>query len=410
MVLKILHKSTKSFWLMIILLIAASSGIIWANYRFVSQDQVGYKFYELWVETSNFILNGISPYSGVTFEENSEISKGFEVQISNNAQFDFPLYTYFLLIPFSVIRDYKLAVSLWMTILEISMISLGIMTIKNVGWKIKSWMIPFVLIFSIFIFQGTYAIINGSLTILVGFFIILCLSSIRQENSLATGFFLALTTISPKLIILVIVFVLFWAITCRNWSLVGWFFFWLLLLIGTAMLFIPDWLLQNIRAVVANGWNLSEGGLGSIYTAWLPGIGNQLRWLTIIGISLLLVIEWWLASSKDFRHFLWTVVLTLTLSNLIGFTSNIGDVVLLLIPLILVLSIIDDRYHHWGIYAVTFLILIIFFISWALAIFLPDSGWRISILALMNIPISLIVFVGLYWIRWWTIRAPIKSQ
>ena len=55
-----------------------------------------------------------------------------------------------------------------------------------------------------------------------------------------------------------------------------------------------------------------------------PGLGKQLGWL-ISGVSaLILLVEWWLALKKDFRWFLWTVSLTIVISQWIGIPTIPG--------------------------------------------------------------------------------------
>lgn len=379
--------------------------ITWTNYRFTKNSAGGKGFFIHWVSTRALIFSGASPYSASTTQEIQKqaidrLGFGTEDQIQINN----PLYAELLITPFALIGNYSLARAIWITFFELSVIAMAILTIKITRWQVPPWLLPIYFTFSLLTFHGLFGIVDGNLTILVAVFIVASLFAIRDENNILAGLFLALTTIKPLLSFLFLFCALFWAISRRNWGLVRWFFVWLLLLIGIGMIFIPNWPLQNIRAVIGSDSLNSFGSLGSTVQEWLPGIGIQLNWILKISLIILLFGEWCLFRGKDFRHFLWTTGLTLTISQLIGFTTHIGDAILLFYPLILIFSIMDDRWKNWGIWVVFVLILLTLIGIWTIAVNIPIKQSLFSIYSMLNLPIISFIFVGLYWVRWWVIR------
>ena len=400
----LLRNQNKSFWLLILLIVVIISGIISVNYRLASQIQLDNEFRRFWTLTRNFILNGISPYQADELSLNSLDLMDTEKETYAEEQFIFPIYSTFLTIPFSIIPNYALARSLWMTFVEISIITFGYLLIRNLGWEIKTWMLPIFFIFLIFFFPSFFAIVSGDLSIPIVLCMVICLSAIQRDSNLVAGLFLSLSTMRPRLSLFFIIVILFWGISKRNWSLLRWFLIWLALFISAGLFFLPDWPLQYLRVIIRNGSITSPGSLGNILLWWLPGIGSQLRWLTILILLVILIYELWQVKNKEFRHLLWVTGLSITISLLIGFASNVADSVLIIISLTLIFSIVDDRYHNFGTYVVIFSMLAILIGSWALAVVLSRNLGQISIFTGINLTLSLFVLLGLYWTRWWLIK------
>jgi hypothetical protein len=81
--------------------------------------------------------------------------------------------------------------------------------------------------------------------------------------------------------------------------------------------------------------------------------------------------------------------------------------VVLFLPLILFLTILDERWSHpgrWGISA--FVLPVIFLGFWLLTVELSLN----STLAISNdmlvLLLPILLIIGLYWMRWWAIRPP----
>jgi hypothetical protein len=234
--------------------------------------------------------------------------------------------------------------------------------------------------------------------------IVVMMDAIQKKNDFIGGLLLAFTTIKPNIVILLVILVLIWAFSRRRWGLVRWFFIWLMLLITLGLFFIPDWPLQNIRAIVHYPDYTTVSTMGSVLIDWLPGVGLQLNWGLTIFLFVLTIIEWASTWGKDFTRFLWTVCFTLTVSQWIGITTDPGNFTLLFLPLVLLFSVIKERWPRWGDWFNLVIMVLMFGGLWALFLRTIEYGNQPQQHPIMFVPMPLITLVGLYWARWWFLR------
>jgi hypothetical protein len=379
--------------------------LFWGNYHFVKENQTPNDFLYKWAVTRDFILSGRSPYQeNISLEVRTMVAEYGQQDLDDIPRFDLPFYATFVYIPFAAIENFSIGRALWLTFLEISMIIMAMLTLKVVGWQISKWLLPIYILFSIFWFFGLQGIIDGNLAILISLLVACSLFMIREQHDLAGGLFLATATMRPRLTILLVIATLIWSVSRGNWRFVRWFFVWLILFIGLGMLFIPDWVLQNIRVVINMRPVTVVGTFGEMFESWLPGIGMQLNWGSTILFCLMMVIEWWFSKRKDFRHFIWTAGFTFTIGQLIGFLVFPGDAILLFLPLAIIFAVFHQRWKKLGIIAVLFSLVLIMGVVWVLVLEVFGRQWQIFDSYLLILPITLFNLVGMYWVHWWAIR------
>jgi hypothetical protein len=120
-----------------------------------------------------------------------------------------------------------------------------------------------------------------------------------------------------------------------------------------------------------------------------------------------LFLEWRAVRRKDFRHFLWTAGLTLTVTPLVGVPTHPGLYIILFFPLALFLSIVAERWsrpRHWGLAGI--LLVLILAGSWPLVYYLTELDSLAPLRTFLIFALPILLLVGLYWIRWWAIRPP----
>jgi len=171
------------------------AGLGWVNYRLIKSfpDEVGGRFAVQWQVVRQFARQGISPYS-----DSVRISTTASNSTSLKAGFTAPLYTAFIILPFALIEDFLVAKSIWLVILEISVILSTIFICRFAGWKPGKFQFMVFLFFTLFSLHSVQALILGDTTILVVFFTILALNTLRDKRMELTGFLLALATIQPR--------------------------------------------------------------------------------------------------------------------------------------------------------------------------------------------------------------------
>jgi len=397
--------STTLTIILLFILLCSIFGITYFNYSYSQNNPGGNDFIPRYLGTRLFLLNGWSPYGEQTTEEiQNAIFGRLARDDEDQSLFVYPMYTVLLVAPFSLISDFALARALWMTALQLCLVITTITGFMLCYWKPPVWFWGMMIIFSLLWYHSVRPLINGNLSIIVALFITLSLLAIQKNQDAMAGFLLSITTIKPQMVILLIPFILLWAVSKKRWSIVGVFFGSLTLLIVLMSLFEPDWLVKNILQVISYPAYTLAGTPGEIFSAWLPGVGLQFGWLLTILMLGILIVEWRLAFGKMFNWFLWAVYLTLTVTNIIGIRTTTANYVALLPALILVFASMDGRWPRIGIWISTAIVIFLFSSLWVLFINTIDYLDQPTQDSIMFFPLPLILLFLLYWIRWWAIR------
>lgn len=388
-------------------------GISWANYRYSESSPGGNDFLSRWMGTRVFLLDGYSPYSDQATQKIQVAAYGRAARPSEDQMlFVYPFYTIALIAPFALIPDYAIARALWMTTLEISLVVSLLVMIRLVRWKIHIWLFSILVIFTLLWYHAVRPVINGNPSILVALFIVLTFLAIKKEMDALAGFLLALTTIKPQMVVLLILFVVLWAISQKRLSLIWSFLGSMTLLVISGIFLVPDWIVQNVRQVLSYPSYTLPGTSGAILTEWLPGVGAQLGWLLTIILTVILILEWRAAWKQDFKWFLWTACLTLVITNIIGFRTTTANYIAMYPALILIYSYWDKRWGQPGRILIFVIISILLFGLWWLFINTLIIGDQPIQHPIMFFPLPAFLFIGLYWVRWQAIRpqGPIFEQ
>ena len=399
------QRTTYLFITLVILAVATLIGLTWANSHYVLQNPGGNDFLPHWAATRLFLLEGVSPYSDqATLEINNPLYTGVAQADEEQDLFLYPFYTIYLMAPFSLIPDYALARAIWMTVLEISIVGLVLISVSLSRWKIPVWMLAILIFFSVFWYFSVSSIIDGNLSVILAVLIGLAFMAIRARNDGLAGFLLALTAIKPQTMILLAIYVLIWSAVQKRWHLFWGFLSSLAFLIATSFLFIPDWLLQNLRNIFAFFKNADMIAPRQILLQALPGVGNQLGWAITIVMIAALIVEWRASAKKDFTWFYWTALLTLAATPLSGIPAGTSNFILFYPALVLIFSAWETHWKTAGKLLIAFSMLLFFFGYWWLSLRINPLGVQTIQNPAMFFPLPVFVFVSLYWVRWWVLR------
>jgi hypothetical protein len=175
-------------------------------------------------------------------------------------------------------------------------------------------------------------------------------------------------------------------------------------LLAVVSIFIfPDWIWSFLRSVTA-GWRMDYGftpagiltQLGAPYPVYL---GWGMTGLLVI----VLLVEWSSARRAEERRFFWTACLTLAVTPLIGFRNEMENLVILFLPMMLIFSVVRERWRA-GYFLSSLLLMIILLVPWGI-VFLPDASVPVKN-GLLYLFLPGFTLICLYWIRWWTLRPP----
>jgi hypothetical protein len=226
----------------------------------------------------------------------------------------------------------------------------------------------------------------------------------RGEERIA-GILLALTTIKPHLVVLVIAFILLWAVYHKRWQLLYWFSGTMVLLVVAGLILIPDWITQNLREVFRYPGYNPAGTLASALGEWLPGIATQLKYGIGAFLGMLLVFEFWQARKGGFNHLVWTGLFTITVSQWIGIQTDPGNFILLFPALVLILAVINQKWEQQGGLATAIILSVVLVGLWGLFIATLQRSYQPVQGSVMFLPFPAFCVIGLYWIKWWFIRS-----
>jgi hypothetical protein len=379
--------------------------LTFVNYRFSIQNPGGTDFMVHWMGTRAYLTEGLSPYSDETSIMIQTFTYGRPAQAGEHElRVAYPLYSIFLFMPFSAFADFDIARGAWMTLLEISLIALCFVCFQLTDWKPSLPVLTVFLIFSVLWYHAVRPLILGNAVILVALAIAGGLLAIKRGADELAGILFALATIKPQVALLFVVFIIFWAAATSRWKIIGWFLGVMALLVATATLLIPDWILQNIREILRYPGYNPPGTLGAALNEWLPGAGRRIGWAVTGVLSLLLLLEWNISRVSNKRGFVWAACLTLTASLWIGIQTDPGNFIVAFPAIVMCFSLLDKRWKNGGkkiIYAIT---AILFIGIWTIFLLTVEYSYQPIQSPVMFIPLPMALLLMLYWVRWWAIR------
>jgi len=366
---------------LILLVLIIAAGLI--NRQIVGRLPADSEFQAKWEATNALIFNGTNPYEN-----------------TNGEAFTAPLPVILLFAPFALIENYEIARAVWMTALQVATVLCGLLCIRIAYWQIRGWLAGIFLLFAFLWYPALSIYIRGSETALIAAFFFTALLALRRENDEIAGVLLAFAALQPRVTLLGIVLVLWWAGSQRKWLVHFWTGIAILFLGGIGLVFVPSWPIDFFWSILRNvDFSIGEVIIG-ITTRWWPGVGSQIGWGVLLS-GIILVVEWWLLWGKNDRSLIWTSALTLVIAVWVGFEISVDHLFLLLISLCVVFAAWERRWERRG----------QIFMLLAVIILLPGLWWAYLYFEQQNIPettnpilmlgFPLIVIIGLYWVRWW---------
>ncbi len=390
--------------LVIVLFIGILVGLVWGNYRFAGNNISGEGFLVQWISIHAFVTGGESPYSDpVTAQIQKNVVTEYSFAPGNPPRYTSPLYTGAVVFPFALIGDKALAHGLWLTLQLAAVFIIIIVGLILTAWK-PAWYIFLVIsVITIFSYHVVIPWLDGGMSIWATLFLALALLAIQQNRNEVAGILLALSAIQPQMVILPVIFTLVWAGSQRKRILIFWFFIALVFMSVVGLFLVPDWIFQYLRILIKFTQNFPPGSPGYLFKNNWPGLGKQLGWLISAILAIILLVEWWLALKKEFHWFLWTVCLTMVISQWIGIPPIPANLIGLILPLILISAMLTERWPHGGDWAAVLLCVLLFIWEWAL-FWLDITGSQPGMQLNLIIPLPLVLLIGLYWVRWWAIK------
>jgi hypothetical protein len=392
------HKSMPSaavIGLMVAVFLILADAFTVANYRFAAGSSGGNDFIPRWLGTRLLLTAGQNPYDAETSLAIQEFMYGRPAKANEDqVLFVYPLYSALLFAPFALVGDYVVARALWMTALEFALLTLAIVGLKLANWRPATPVLVLLLLFTLAWYHSARPLINGNAAILVALFIAAALLSIRQNRDVAAGMFLALSTIKPQAVILLLPLVLIWSLSCRRYRIIVSTLLCLTALFLLATLIEPTWLSQNIEQVVAYPDYTLAGTPAAIFDVWLPSAGRWFGLALTVVLSILLLWQWRIAWARDALVLVPIAMFTLAVTNLIGITTAASNYIALLPGLVLLLTFWrrdKGSFRDWP----AVLAMVLLFVGLWLLFWASRSGRAQSPVLFFPLPVLLIITLPL---------------
>ncbi len=391
--------------ILIILGLGGLVGLAWVNYRFSIENPGGGDFLPRWIGTRLFLTQGLNPYGEKATLEIQNLYYGRPANADEDPQlFYYPLYSILFFGPFALIKNYALARALWMTLLELSLLILAVLSLKLSNWRLTVVKLSLVLAFSLLWYPGFRNIINGQFAALDSLFIIGALLLIYRKEDTGAGILLALSTIEPQMVVLIIPFILLWSLSVRRYQIIFGTLGGIAVLMVFSLVLLPSWPVDILRQLLSNpSYTVRIKSIPSIIANTVPGINRPLDLFINVVICAYLLFEWVISWAKNERWFIWTALLTLVVTNILLVRTSSAQYVVMLPILFLLSRVWEDRLGRIG-QILTWLLFIGITIGlWGLFITTAPGNLEPTI---MYLPLPVICLLGLWWARWWAIHPP----
>jgi hypothetical protein len=410
MAFKDIRKSRK--WLspeeirIIVLLLIVLSALLALNVHLARTLPGGEWLYMRWSGARAFLIEQTEPYSAAVAQrvqqivyERTAFSTEYRYVLSD------PFYIVLLYTPMALLSDFPIVRGVWMLIAEVALFMSVLFSYRLSEWDPPRGLYITLIGFGLFSFFSLNALITASPVILLNFLYLGVLLALRSYSDELAGGLLFLAAYQWEVGGLFFLFINIFVLANRRWGVLAGFGMSLVIFLIVSFLINPGWGLPYIRAVLSNLIQGTGLNLGTILSDWFPEarfpIGGVVS-LLLIGI---VFIESLGAVNAPFRRVVWTASLALAAMPLVGLAIFPSNYVALLLPLVLVVSLVWERWLRRRVIVVALVLLVAFFVPFGLYlqtvyVYAPLYTELLSVLP----PAAMII--ALYWMRWWVVHSP----
>ena len=394
--------TTKRLYLLLAFILMLLVLLFFANLAMAEENPGGYDFFTHWYATRIYIKDGVNPYSELSISRTSEaMSLALEPAREEIFRFSAPLFSIFILTPFSLVGDFNIARALWMTFQEVLLIAIVWLLSNNFPQKKKSMIISMLALLCVFSLPSISAILNGSLTIVGLFFFVAAVALVNRQSDEAAGLLLSFSLIKAEIFYPGIILLLVWAAIRGRRRIVWWFLSTFTLLMGFSILLVPDWVVSYLQVI------LRYSGINPLEP--LPAMDNAMVWrlnlVKNLAIVIVLILEWIVVKFQGKRKIAWNIGLLFTLLPWFGSGIHIEHTALYIPALILIIGLFLSTWKE-NIYIVILVLpIFLFILSWTFSgLFVSGISIVLSRIVLYVVQPS-IVLIFYYWVRWWVVRS-----
>lgn len=320
-----------------VLLLSLAACQAWVTYKvFTSRFPGGNDFAARWFNGCALIWEGKNPYSDeVTLQTQIHMYGRPALPGEDLAAFSYPLYTLFFFWPLCYFRPYTLVQAIWMTLMLYGVIAATLATIRLNRLELTGWKMAAVLLWVVVCYPQARAILLGQFVIVAFLAIVLALLALDRGQDLWAGVALAVATVKPQVVFLLVIWLLWWSAWNRRWRLWMGFSAALALLVGAGLVLVPGWIPDFARHIFnyANVTVSPYYSLTWIITRHFLGLGVGVEMFASACIAVYLLAVWWRYRRATGQARLWVSGVTLNLTFFLAVQIATTGYILLLVPL-----------------------------------------------------------------------------
>lgn len=391
--------------------------VVLATYQAFTKPFPGHNdFLSRWEGARSFWQEGLNPYG-------DEASLNIQERIYGRAAgatedpgfFAYPFYTVFLLLPI-VYTSYAWASAIWMVLLEAFLIAALILLLDVFRWRPAPLLLGALLLMTLLSYFPARGLILGQPGLFVYFLEVLALWALARRYDRLAGVALVVSTIKPQMGYLLVPLLLLWGLRERRWQFVGSFVLLFAVFMLASFAFLPPWMSDWLGQVsqytsytqiggpvwvIANGpWLTIDPDSGLWFVD--GGYGGIIEFVLVGSLYLYMLWTWVaLLVQRRSERFLWTVVMTLTITHLVAPRTATPHYVVFFIPLLFYLRLLTTRFFRRRGTLYALLILAALFVQqWAHFLLTVDGVFEHpTIYPVTAIPVFVLLLLTRRW--WW---------
>ncbi len=293
-------------------------------------------FFPRWYGGQALLLQGRNPYERqVALEAQLGLFGRYTEPWEDQVAFAYPLYTLLFFWPL-VYVPYAVAQAVWMVVLQFVLIFGAILCARLVNWRMPLWLSGLTMLWAVFFYPGARSIILGQFSVIVFGCVAAALFAFSRRRDYLGGACLALATIKPQMVFMVIPLLLLWALAQRRWQIILGFGATLAGLTLVSMALVPTWPRDFYSGLFAySGYVGFYSPIENLTRTFAAPIALPLANGLSAALLGLMLFSWWQVWRKKAGWFTWALMLTLIIGNLVAFRSATTNHVMLYLPLML---------------------------------------------------------------------------
>ncbi len=378
----------------------------------------GGEFYSAWIGARMFLFNHVDPYNIDVALQAQQLAYGHAAASGQNPYYlTVPFFLLPIYFPFALISDLMPALSpskfvvdpnmvrgVWLILNEGALLTTASLTLRLIEWPPRRFFLIAFFLLSIFSFYSVSALLDGTPVILLCLLYFGILYALQNEQDELAGALLVLTFFRWEVGLFFFIFVVWRVYYEKRFRVFNGFGMLVAVLLIVSFLMNPGWVIPFLQSSFADLHTDYGFTSGAVLLRLWPAFDAHLMWIIPVGLMILLGLEWYASRDRDFRRFIWTCCLTLAITPLIGFRTDLSNLVVLFPGLALIFATVVERWHH-GYWLNALLYLIVLLLPWGF--FIRSVVYQSQFYQdLLSIFFPIFITAGLYWTRWWFIRPP----